>query len=471
MLAHFFFRCCVNLQLPGDMIQYVDNDASKAVLGALEECLKSMHTKNFRSPAIFAYGASGSGKSRLGLQAAHMLREKGLLTGYLCQNMDKVSLGLPAVSTTEDALQLKDQHTPVAAEFLKQRLINRNFIDTGLNEKEIDELSQMDLSKVMKQWAEDIRKQNPRIATTGNAATTQEKDKRLVMLVMHLDEVHRAEWPTACFIRAIAQASDDLLHQGICAVPISTGFSTDVAKALTEAISTGEKMDTHVKFFSVIEQEQRIRTVAVNVFNAVLANSVPGWARERYNQQLDLTAARKKHQVELEQVRQQINDLKSNEDKQEQVEQLKQRRISLEQQLRNIDVRLDKLNSQEFTEKHLTTISSLDFLLKDTGGWTLGLVFFGVACAAQTNTVTVPALEWNFAQVEANIMRQLVQVYDSIDNILVRFLGMKPDGLPKLLCMVMSPFKVCGGLAQWVLAFWSARLGSHAMLCSPLVTR
>ena len=60
------------MQVSGTAVGFVPRKVSMAVVNSLREYFSS---PDFRVPAVYVYGASGSGKSRLGLYAAEKYGE------------------------------------------------------------------------------------------------------------------------------------------------------------------------------------------------------------------------------------------------------------------------------------------------------------------------------------------------------------------------------------------------------------
>ena len=110
--------------------------------------------------------------------------------------------------------------------------------------------------------------------------------------------------------------------------------------------------------------------------------------------------------------------------------------------IRKVNIGLDQLRELELTRKHLASTPELCRLVEDSGGWTLGLVRLGTACAAHTAIIPMPVSEWRFDMIEDNVMRQLRGMYDDIAKLVTDVFGMHQDGLPKLILLILSTFKV-----------------------------
>ena len=463
-------------QVPGTSIPYVTQAASEEVAAALKDCLTTIRS-NFRFPAIFVYGASGSGKSRLALHSALALRSDSVLTGYLCLNMSAVEplFGNIHPSKAED---YKETGTQKASEFLKSQLIQQNL----LNEADAEKMQNWSLAAVMKAWADAIIKQDQRGVQKGQC---------YVCLMVHLDEVQHAAWATACMIRALKAVNKAGLTKNlICAVPIATGLSTSLTQAFTQSISSAQSTVTHLKYFDTERQDDRMHSIVLNVFNATTERDDPIKLENGRKKQSDLEAEEtilKQQQArltsQLKQIRQEQGAHEKVGEHRQPLESWREARLydkaqakvenelsELARKLFEVRQKLHQIREQHLTVGHLTTIPKLASLVADTGGWTLGLVVLGVACAAQSAVIPTHPADWDYARVENDTMRLLFRVYGDIGgNLEIKF-GLHSEGLPKLIRLVIAPVEVslCGNeLLAWLGKVRCVRgwLGTHVITC------
>ena len=416
-----------------------------------------------RLPAVFAYGASGSGKSRLVLHSAfngaHTL---GVTCGYLYQHMCTSMPGMHDVISEAQAKEHKDSDTTTAGKALRDVLLNHNLLE----KPDARRLRTMSLGRVMLDWAQDLRQQHKAGSQQekGDESATGEKGEARVCLIIHLDEAQEAPWKATCIMRAIVDANRDcLLENNVLAVPIVTGLSTRLTQDLMQAISTIDPAIIYVKFFSVTAEGEDLNKITLNAFNALMLRRNPELKAQEQRLEFSQLQLQKKLASLKEQrkgllekrdllIEQQVKLKENSNQRQELDAQLEallttllkhdteERRVGA--QLEDVTGFLFKVQQMQLTIQNLKSIPELHLLVEDTGGWTLGLVRLGVACAAQTYFTPFTPFEWIFSRIEDSVLRDLMPVYGSADDILGRVLNMDHNGLPKLLRLVMSAFKV-----------------------------
>ena len=132
----------------------------------LETYAEDCESKNFRPNPIFIFGASGAGKTRLGLHAAQALAPSSptvfprMIPGYFHVAVDNISAGDYGIEDndwlrgiTADAVeQKKEDHSRAAAKFLALHLVARN-----RHPKVVYRYKSKSFNDVLQEWASSFR--------------------------------------------------------------------------------------------------------------------------------------------------------------------------------------------------------------------------------------------------------------------------------------------------------------------------
>ena len=145
---------------------FVQTDAAKEIQKELETYAEDCESKNFRPNPIFIFGASGAGKTRLGLHAAQALAPSSptifprMIPGYFHVAVDNISAGDYGIEDndwlrgiTADAVeQKKEDHSRAAAKFLALHLVARN-----RHPKVVYRYKSKSFNDVLQEWASSFR--------------------------------------------------------------------------------------------------------------------------------------------------------------------------------------------------------------------------------------------------------------------------------------------------------------------------
>ena len=264
------------MQVAGENIEFVAREAFDEVQSVVERVVGSIasRSEDKRPTVLFVFGASGSGKTRIGWQAYKTLGQPPMrpaLAGYTYINLPaldsvmaeieraKTWTAVPQTGDEIDAHKLTD--TAAASRALEQLLLENN---------QTSKLSHDDepLHHLLTEWATAIREQ-----------ASQENAARLpVCLIIHIDEFQAEPWASACLTRAIRNAHEDLdTEHNVSAVSLLTGLSAVETKWYlkdTGFIPGFATHNIHVQPF--VPMSSAAMQVAINAYSADVAAHVRG---------------------------------------------------------------------------------------------------------------------------------------------------------------------------------------------------
>ena len=269
----------------GRITEYVATSASQEVVDKFERAIANMHnpaSKAGLTSVVFVFGASGSGKTRIGLHVHESLRASTttpMLVGYTA--VEDWDTGAPAwMKAPDDAAEeerRKYHDITAAARWLVTIILENNqtssdYKKQGLPGHRADgehdslEIAVLELAAVLRDWAGGITLQ------------AGERGKGLpVCLLIHLDEFQVMPWAAACMVRAIRDANSKLKFSNIRVIPLLTGLETaQINSYLTRkhGLATGtEPYPIHLQYFD--PRSDDAKRVLISGFKAVASDLTP----------------------------------------------------------------------------------------------------------------------------------------------------------------------------------------------------
>ena len=251
------------MQVSGTAVGFVPRKVSMAVVSSLHKYFSS---PDFRVPAVYVYGASGSGKSRLGLYAAEKygeLMQSGsrstsnrpakskAIVGYLYMNMRSVDALVSEIEDHKVPDDRKRQDKAIAEKLLVEHLVARN-----LGSDAVPEYAQKKLSDVLVEW--------------GKALRTTETEHVPVHLIVHLDEVQERPWASAIMTLAIRSTNDVVTQHkaGVRVIPVVTGLSTALTDTYNKSISPMQSTTHFLKYLDPETEHAEMRAIVTNAMMA-----------------------------------------------------------------------------------------------------------------------------------------------------------------------------------------------------------
>ena len=251
------------MQVSGKNVLFVPRKVSMAVVNSLREYFSS---PDFRVPAVYVYGASGSGKSRLGLYAAEKYRDlmqsgsrssnrpakPEAIVGYLYMNIGSVDALASEIEDHKVTDDRKRQDKAIAGKLLVEHLVTRNFGSDA-----VPEYAQKQLSDVLVEW--------------GKALRTTETEKVPVHLIVHLDEVQERPWASAIMALAIRSTNYAAKQHaaGVRVIPVVTGLSTAQTDTCNKSISPMQSTTHFLKYLDPETEHAEMRAIVTNAMMAV----------------------------------------------------------------------------------------------------------------------------------------------------------------------------------------------------------
>ena len=368
------------LQTVGTAIAYVETHASKDVMQKVVENVYTYITRSFRPSPVFVYGASGAGKTRMGW---HMYQ---------------------ALSRASDAEML------VGYTFLQP---HRHPLDVDSQDVELDKARREALA---------ARKDNV-VQKLKAAGADGAKDR-----------------VTAAAARALAKAllsnnqrqelqRGPLSKQPYSALLLQWGTAVRLQAKQENAADLPVCLIVHIDEFqkSAWETANMVRAIIKandkNYSEGVIAVPVlTGLSTTETDKFLtgEFVTGTKSRSVQLH-----YFDPRSDAAKQVAVNSFKSVGTGLE--LTSRDIGNDPL---------------LLMLFEDIGGWTLGLVRFGGTLAMHAKDQGCRPADVNMANLENSLDTSIAEDYESSGTDLEKGLGLGSSGWPKLLLLLMAPFKV-----------------------------
>ena len=250
-----------------------------------ERAIANMHnpaSKAGLTSVVFVFGASGSGKTRIGLHVHESLRASTttpMLVGYTA--VEDWDTGAPAwMEAPDDAAEEKQRKyhdITAAARWLVTIILENNqtssdYKKQGLPGHRADgehdslEIAVLELAAVLRDWAGGITLQ------------AGERGKGLpVCLLIHLDEFQVMPWAAACMVRAIRDANSKLKFSNIRVIPLLTGLETaqiTIYLARKHGLATGtEPYPIHLQYFD--PRSDDAKRVLISGFKAVAGDLTP----------------------------------------------------------------------------------------------------------------------------------------------------------------------------------------------------
>ena len=261
------------MQVAGENIEFVAREAFDEVQSVVERVVGSIasRSEDKRPTVVFVFGASGSGKTRIGWQAYKTLGQPPMrpaLAGYTYINLPALDSVMAEIERTKtwtavpqtgdeiDAHKLTD--TAAASRALERLLLENNQTSKLSRDK-------VPLHQLLAEWAAAIRAQ----------AKQKDAAHLTVCLIVHIDEFQMRPWASACLVRAIRDANDKLESKlNVCVLPVLTGLSTGQTKRCLEGdmMSGVRPRDVHVQYFRPGSSDAM--QVTLNAYNADLAAHV-----------------------------------------------------------------------------------------------------------------------------------------------------------------------------------------------------
>ena len=251
------------MQVSGKNVLFVPRKVSMAVVNSLREYFSS---PDFRVPAVYVYGASGSGKSRLGLYAAEKYRDlmqsgsrssnrpakPEAIVGYLYMNIGSVDALASEIEDHKVTDDRKRQDKAIAGKLLVEHLVTRNFGSDA-----VPEYAQKQLSDVLVEW--------------GKALRTTETEHVPVHLIVHLDEVQERPWASAIMALAIRSTNHAAKQHaaGVRVIPVVTGLSTAQTDTCNKSISPMQSTTHFLKYLDPETEHAEMRAIVTNAMMAV----------------------------------------------------------------------------------------------------------------------------------------------------------------------------------------------------------
>ena len=240
-------------------------------------------TKTGLRPFVFAFGVSGSGKSRIGWHVYESLRASTttpMLVGYTAvedwnteapawmeaphsaaEEKRRNYSDLAAAARRLVAIIVENNHT--SSDYKKRELPGHHHAD---GEHDSSERAVDELEAVLRDWAGAIRLQ------------AGKRGKGLpVCLIIHLDEFHLKPWAAACMARAIRSATAHLNASSIRAMPLLTG--SEIEQTVTHLsrnvfLATGTSLnEVHLQYLD--PQSHAAKRILISGFNAVAGKGAP----------------------------------------------------------------------------------------------------------------------------------------------------------------------------------------------------
>ena len=251
------------MQISGTAVGFVPRKVSMAVVSSLHKYFSS---PDFRVPAVYVYGASGSGKSRLGLYAAEKygeLMQSGsrstsnrpakskAIVGYLYMNMRSVDALVSEIEDHKVPDDRKRQDKAIAEKLLVEHLVARNLGSDAV------QYAQKKLSDVLVEW--------------GKALRTTETEHVPVHLIVHLDEVQERPWASAIMALAIRSTNHAAKQHaaGVRVIPVVTGLSTAQTDTCNKSISPMQSTTHFLKYLDPETEHAEMRAIVTNAMMAV----------------------------------------------------------------------------------------------------------------------------------------------------------------------------------------------------------
>ena len=251
------------MQVSGKNVLFVPRKVSMAVVNSLREYFSS---PDFRVPAVYVYGASGSGKSRLGLYAAEKYRDlmqsgsrssnrpakPEAIVGYLYMNIGSVDALASEIEDHKVTDDRKRQDKAIAGKLLVEHLVTRNFGSDA-----VPEYAQKQLSDVLVEW--------------GKALRTTETEKVPVHLIVHLDEVQERPWASAIMALAIRSTNYAAKQHaaGVRVIPVVTGLSTAQTDRYNKSISPMQSTTHFLPYLDPETEQAEMRAIVTSAMVAV----------------------------------------------------------------------------------------------------------------------------------------------------------------------------------------------------------
>ena len=257
-------------QVAGENIEFVAREAFDEVQSAIEDGISSIVSKSEeKQPAVvFVYGASGSGKTRIGWHAYKTLGQPPMrpaLAGYMCIGMRSLrkvhkkimrSGSWTTMPQTEDEIEARKEADTAAASRALERLLLKKNQTSKLSRDEVP------LHQLLAEWATAIRAQ----------AKQKDAARLTVCLIVHVDEFQMRPWASACLVRAIRDANETLEGElNVCVLPVLTGLTTDETERYLkrDVVSGVDTHEIHVQYFA--PRSSAAMQVSINAYSADFA--------------------------------------------------------------------------------------------------------------------------------------------------------------------------------------------------------
>ena len=250
-----------------------------------ERAIANMHnpaSKAGLTSVVFVFGASGSGKTRIGWHVHESLRASTttpMLVGYTAvedwKRNTQAWMKVPDDAAEEE--RRKNHDITAAARRLVTIIVKKNqtssdYKKQGLPGHRVDgehgplEIAVLELAAVLRDWAGGITLQ------------AGERGKGLpVCLLIHLDEFQVMPWAAACMVRAIRDANSKLKFSNIRVIPLLTGLETaqiTIYLARKHGLATGtEPYPIHLQYFD--PRSDDAKRVLISGFKAVAGDLTP----------------------------------------------------------------------------------------------------------------------------------------------------------------------------------------------------